>query len=106
MVVVESLDQAKDAMELIEVRYAPIAAVTASDLAMAPSAPVVWDECPDNVSHVFEIGNRVHTQRAFETAVNAIKDALLEIGVTEFEMPATPFRVWQAINQQWRRAHA
>ena len=62
MVVAESLRiQAKDAMELIEVSYAPMPAVTASDLAMAPSAPAVWDECPDNVSHVFEIGNRVQT---------------------------------------------
>src|SRR4029077_4239447 len=41
MVVAESLDQAKDAMELIEVSYAPMPAVTASDLAIGPSAPPV-----------------------------------------------------------------
>jgi carbon-monoxide dehydrogenase large subunit len=38
--------------------------------------------------------------------MNAINDALSEIGVTNFEMPATPFRVWQAINQQRRPARA
>jgi carbon-monoxide dehydrogenase large subunit len=29
--------------------------------------------------------------------VNAIVDALAEFGVTHIEMPATPERVWQAI---------
>src|SRR5260370_42331852 len=73
MVVAESLDQAKDAMELIEVSYAPMPAVMASDLAMAPCAPAVWDECPDNVSHVFEVGNRAQTDRAFETAPHVVR---------------------------------
>jgi carbon-monoxide dehydrogenase large subunit len=73
MVVAESLDQAKDAMELIEVSYAPMPAVAASDLAMAPSAPAVWDERPDNVSHVFEIGNRAQTDRAFEAACHIVR---------------------------------
>jgi aerobic carbon-monoxide dehydrogenase large subunit len=68
MVVAESEDLAKDAIEQIEVRYAPMPAVTASELPVAPSAPAVWDECPDNVSHVFEIGNWAQTSRAFEAA--------------------------------------
>jgi len=46
------------------------------------------------------------TVGAIAAAMNAINDALSEIGVTDFEMPATPFRVWQAINQQRKRAHA
>ena len=73
MVVAESLDQAKGAMELIEVKYVSMPAVTVSDLAMAPSAPAVWDECPDKVSHVFEIGNRAQTDRAFETARHVVR---------------------------------
>jgi aerobic carbon-monoxide dehydrogenase large subunit len=48
MIVAETQDQAKDAMELIEVSYTPPPAVTASDLAMATCAPAVWDECPVN----------------------------------------------------------
>jgi aerobic carbon-monoxide dehydrogenase large subunit len=46
------------------------------------------------------------TVEAIGAAMNAINDALSEIGVTNFEMSATPFRVWQAINQQRRPAHA
>jgi carbon-monoxide dehydrogenase large subunit len=43
---------------------------------------------------------------AIAAAMNAINDALSEIGVTDFEIPATPFRAWQAINKQRRRALA
>jgi carbon-monoxide dehydrogenase large subunit len=46
------------------------------------------------------------TVGAIAAAMNAITDALSEVGVTDFEMPATPFRGWQAINQQRKRAHA
>ena len=31
------------------------------------------------------------------TLANAIVDALRPVGVTHFDMPATPQRVWQAI---------
>jgi carbon-monoxide dehydrogenase large subunit len=29
--------------------------------------------------------------------INAVLDALRPLGVTDFDMPATPHRVWQAI---------
>ena len=31
--------------------------------------------------------------------MNAVMDALGRVGVTEFDMPATPLRVWQAIQK-------
>jgi carbon-monoxide dehydrogenase large subunit len=31
---------------------------------------------------------------------NAIVDALAPLGVTQFDGPATPYRVWQAIRSQ------
>jgi carbon-monoxide dehydrogenase large subunit len=45
------------------------------------------------------------TVGAIAAAMNAINHALSEVGVCDFEMPATPFRVWQAIHQR-RPAHA
>ena len=30
--------------------------------------------------------------------MNAVVDALSEYGIRHIDMPATPFRVWQAIN--------
>jgi aerobic carbon-monoxide dehydrogenase large subunit len=35
--------------------------------------------------------------------INAIVDALAEFGVTHVEMPATPERVWRAIQDSPRR---
>ena len=37
---------------------------------------------------------------AFGVIVNAIVDALADLGVTHLEMPVTPERVWRAIRQQ------
>ena len=31
------------------------------------------------------------------TTMNAVMNALAEVGVTDLDMPATPNRVWQAI---------
>jgi carbon-monoxide dehydrogenase large subunit len=37
------------------------------------------------------------TVGALPAVMNAIMDALRQVGVTEFDMPATPERVWSAI---------
>jgi carbon-monoxide dehydrogenase large subunit len=42
-------------------------------------------------------GGEGGTTPALGTTINAIVDALSEFGVTHIEMPATPFRIWQAI---------
>ena len=46
LVVAETLDQAKDAAELIEVEYEDLPAVTTLEEAIAPGAPAVWDGLP------------------------------------------------------------
>jgi aerobic carbon-monoxide dehydrogenase large subunit len=73
LVVAETLAGAKDAAELIDVQYEPLPAVTASDLATVSGAPAVWDECPDNISHVFEVGKKEATDAAFAAAAHIIK---------------------------------
>jgi carbon-monoxide dehydrogenase large subunit len=49
-------------------------------------------------------GGEGGTTPALGAVVNAICDALAELGVEHIEMPATPERVWQAI-QAARRSH-
>jgi len=61
-VVAETLALAKDAAELIAVDYD----------ALPISAPV-WDECPDNISNLFEVGNRAATDAAFARAARVVK---------------------------------
>jgi len=61
IVVAETLAQAKDAAELVAVDYDAL-----------PAGAPVWDECPDNVSNVFEIGNRAATDAAFAGAARVV----------------------------------
>ncbi|MHA1107869.1 MAG: xanthine dehydrogenase family protein molybdopterin-binding subunit, partial [Alphaproteobacteria bacterium] len=67
-VVAETLNQAKDAAELIEVDYAILPSVTETALATATGAPVIWDQCPDNELFVFELGDRDAVEAAFARA--------------------------------------
>lgn len=73
MVVAESLAQAKDAMELIEVDYEPLPSVTFTGDAVLPGAAAVWDECPDNISNHTERGNKAATEAAFAKAARTFR---------------------------------
>jgi len=73
IVFAETLAQAKDAAELVEVEYEALPAVTSTAEAVKPGAASVWDECPDNVSNVFELGNRAATDAAFAAAARTLK---------------------------------
>ncbi len=73
MVVAETLAQAKDAAELVEVDYEALPAVIDAEDAVKPGAPRVWDENPDNVSHIFETGNKAAADAAFAQAAHVVK---------------------------------
>ena len=73
MVVADTLAQAKDAAELIEVDYEALPSVTDTAQAVEPGAPPVWDECPDNVSNVVERGNKAATEAVFQKAAHVIR---------------------------------
>jgi carbon-monoxide dehydrogenase large subunit len=73
MVVAESLAQAKDAADLLAVDYEPLPAVTDTAAAAAPGAPPVWDECPDNISNLFEAGDKAATEAAFAGAAHVVR---------------------------------
>ncbi|HUA50807.1 MAG TPA: xanthine dehydrogenase family protein molybdopterin-binding subunit [Candidatus Sulfotelmatobacter sp.] len=73
MVIAETLAQAKDAAELVEVDYAPLPAVTDVDAASRAGAPAVWDACPDNISHVFERGDKAKADAAFARAAHVVR---------------------------------
>jgi aerobic carbon-monoxide dehydrogenase large subunit len=68
MVVAESVAQAKDAAECVVVDYEPLPSVTDTAAAAKPGAPPVWDECPDNVSNLFEAGDKADADAAFARA--------------------------------------
>src|SRR5437868_12524957 len=71
-VVAESLAQAKDAAELVAIDYDILPSVT--DTAEAAAGKhAVWDECPDNISNLFQSGDKAATDAALAKAVHIVR---------------------------------
>jgi carbon-monoxide dehydrogenase large subunit len=73
LVVAETRAQAEDAADLVRVDYEPLPSVTATAEAPQPGSAAVWDECPDNVSNVFESGDKAATDAAFARAHHVVR---------------------------------
>jgi carbon-monoxide dehydrogenase large subunit len=71
-VIAETLAQARDAADLVQVDYDPLPSVTSTAAAGPGSAPV-WDECPDNVSNVYEAGDKAAVEAAFARAQHVVR---------------------------------
>jgi len=72
LIVAESLNQAKDAAELIDVDYEPLPAVI--DTAAADKAPAaVHDEAPDNVCYDWGHGDKAAVDAAFAKAAHVTR---------------------------------
>ena len=85
-VVAETKHQAADAAELIEVEYEPLPAIVSTEGAAAPGAPLVWDDCPDNVCFVHEVGDKAAVEAAFARADRIVKRRLAINRVTAAAM--------------------
>jgi len=67
-VVAQTKMQALDAAEAIVVDYDPLPAIVDTEGAAADGAPMVWDEAPNNIAFVHQVGDRDATDAAFEKA--------------------------------------
>jgi len=76
-VVAESLQQAKDAAELIEVDYEELQSVTDVQKAAQSGAPQVHEEAPGNQCYDWEIGDKAAVDAAFENAHHVTKMDLI-----------------------------
>src|SRR5260221_5634282 len=68
LVLAETLEAARDAAELIEIDYEPLAAVTGAAEAAERDAPQIWRDAPGNVAFTWEAGDRSATDAAFARA--------------------------------------
>jgi aerobic carbon-monoxide dehydrogenase large subunit len=75
MVVAETKAQALDAVEAVEVEYEELPWVCHSEAALAPGAPLVWDEAPNNVLVDTWFGDKAATDKAFAAADHVVKMA-------------------------------
>jgi carbon-monoxide dehydrogenase large subunit len=73
-VVAESIDQARDAAELVHIDYEPLPAVTASAAATDPASPRIWPDFPDNISNISELGDKAAVAAAFAGAADVVSE--------------------------------
>ncbi|MEW5864414.1 MAG: xanthine dehydrogenase family protein molybdopterin-binding subunit [Pseudomonadota bacterium] len=73
VVIAETAAQARDAAELVEVDYEPLAAVTDASKARAPGAPVIHDIAPDNTCYVWALGDKAAVDAAFAKAAHVTR---------------------------------
>jgi len=71
-VVADTLDQAKDAAELIEVDYAPRAHTVGTYESAQPGAPLVHDHIKSNIAFDWAMGDQAATDAAFKKAARTV----------------------------------
>ncbi|MGE0255383.1 MAG: xanthine dehydrogenase family protein molybdopterin-binding subunit [Alphaproteobacteria bacterium] len=102
MVVAETLEQARDAAELVEVDYNDLPSVTDTAAAAAPDAPLVWDDYPDNISNLFQAGDKAATDAAFAAAAHVVKRRFRISRVFAHYMePRGAIGVWDEREERW-----
>jgi aerobic carbon-monoxide dehydrogenase large subunit len=75
-IVADTLNQAKDAAELVEVDYEPLPAAVTAAAALAPEALAVWDENPGNEAFFHEVGDKAAVDAAFARADRIVRDTI------------------------------
>ena len=68
LIVADTLAQAHDAAEAVAVDYLPLPSITDTARTVDADAPLVWDDSPDNVSGLFQVGDAAATETAFSRA--------------------------------------
>jgi carbon-monoxide dehydrogenase large subunit len=85
-VVAETYLEAASAAELIAVDYEPLAAVVSTAGACATGAPLVFDDCPDNICFVHIDGDEAATDLAFARAAHVVRQHFVINRVTAVSM--------------------
>lgn len=85
-IIAETTHQAKDAAERIEVDYQGLPAIVDAVMALDPASPPVWDEVPDNLCFLYELGDRAAVAAAFARAHHVARRRLAIPRVTSNPM--------------------
>jgi carbon-monoxide dehydrogenase large subunit len=76
-VVAETLHQAKDAAEAIEIDYEALPAVASVEDAVKTGAPTAHEAYPNNQSYLFEVGDKAAVERALAGATHVVKHRMV-----------------------------
>ncbi len=84
-IIADSLNQARDAAELIVLEVDELPALATIYQAIAKDAPSIWQECPDNINFTWGRGNGASTDAAINSA-----DKVLEFAIVNNRVSANP----------------
>ncbi len=85
-IVAETLDQAKDAAELIDVTYEIMPAVVTAEAALAPGAQAVHDDNPSNEAFFVEAGDKAAVDAVMATAAHVVRHKIVTSRITANSM--------------------
>jgi carbon-monoxide dehydrogenase large subunit len=72
-VVADTLDQARDAAEAIEIDWEPLPHMIGAEAAFAPGAPLVWPDRPGNLAFEVTFGNARQNEAVFAKAAHVVE---------------------------------
>src|SRR5205085_11182862 len=102
LVVAETLLQAKDAAEAVEVEIDPLPAVTRLTEADRPDAPLIYDDVPRNVACDFHFGDGEKVAEAFGRAAHVTRLSLVNSRVVVSAMePRAAIGAYDAASGRW-----
>ncbi len=73
LIIADTLAQARDAAEAIDVDYKPLPVVTTITQAIKPGVAVVWAQAPGNIAFDQTLGKKDRTDAAFAKAAHVVK---------------------------------
>jgi carbon-monoxide dehydrogenase large subunit len=101
-IVAETAAAARDAAERVAVDYDPLDAVVDLSRALAPGAPALWDEAPDNVSFEWNRGDASAVDAAFARAAHVARVTVANNRVTPLFMePRSAQAEYDAPTGRW-----
>jgi len=82
VVIAESVNRAKDAVEAIEIDFAPLPAALDPVANNRPDAPRLWEDCENNEAFFVEKGDAAATEAALAGAAHVVRDTFTVTRVT------------------------
>jgi len=101
-VVAETVAQAKDAAEAVELDIDPLPSVTDARAATQPGAPLVFDDVPNNLSLDYHFGDAAKVEAAFKQAAHVTKLRLINTRVVVSAMePRAAVADYDSATESW-----
>jgi len=101
-VVAETLAEAKDALDLVEVEYETLPAATDLATCLEPGQPLVWDIAPKNLCLDWETGDEKAVEAALAKAKHIVELELVNNRIVVNSMePRGALGLWEPGEERW-----